>query len=196
MRTNLKKIVPGSRYQLKITLKWSDPPIWRRVVVPADMQLDALHEVIQIAMGWKDDHLHQFILGSGKTQTYYSQPDYDLVEVNTKTLDERRASVADVAPFAKTKFVYEYDFGDSWLHEILVEKILPADPAFKHPLCVDGAHACPPEDCGGIHGYYSFVNALEDPKHPDHEEIKEWLGEGFDPVKFSIEIVILKMIPC
>jgi hypothetical protein len=83
--------------------------------------------------------------------------------------------------------LYEYDFGDSWEHEVALEKILEKDPNLKTPVCLDGAMACPPEDCGGIRGYYDYLAALADPKHPEHEEIREWMGEKFDPAKFDLK---------
>src|SRR5664279_5394865 len=108
-------------YRVKITLRDCKPPIWRRVVVRADMKLDRLHRVIQIAMGWTDSHLHQFIAGGA----YYGQPD---PEGDAEMLNEKRYTVTDLAPGAKQKFTYEYDFGDSWEHEVLVEEVLPPDP--------------------------------------------------------------------
>lgn len=176
-------------YQLKITLKRSKPPIWRRVVVPGDMALDGLHDVIQIAMGWTGSHMHQFIAGRGFAVTYYGQPDPEFADMGGPILDERRYTVADLAPKAKRKFTYEYDFGDSWYHEVLAEKILPSDPAFKHPVCFAGAMACPPEDCGGIYGYYNLLQTIANPKHPEHEQMKEWIGGTWNTEEFSKERV-------
>jgi hypothetical protein len=122
-------------YRLKITLRDCKPPIWRRVVVRADMKLDRLHRVIQIAMGWTDSHLHQFVAGGA----YYGQPDREGDDFGTETLNEKRYTVTDLAPGAKQKFTYEYDFGDSWEHEVLVEEVLLPDPDFKHPVCLGGA---------------------------------------------------------
>ena len=170
-------------YQLKITLRDCKPPIWRRIVVRADMKLDRLHRVIQTAMGWSDCHLHQFVVG----RVFYGVPDRERDDFGTETLNEKRYTVADLAPVAKRKFIYEYDFGDSWEHEILVEKALPPDAAFKHPVCLAGANASPPEDCGGIPGYYDLLAALADPKHEQHEEMKEWVGGAWDATRFSLE---------
>lgn len=179
---------PGAPlYQLKITLKRFKPPIWRRVVVPGAMRLDRLHAVIQIAMGWTNSHLHQFIGGSGFARTYYSTPDPESAGMGSAKLNEKRYSVADLAPAAKRKFIYEYDFGDGWEHEILVEKILPADPGFKHPVCLAGRNACPPEDCGGVYGYADLLDALEDSRHERHEEIQEWIGDNWDASAFNLE---------
>ncbi|MGD0412498.1 MAG: plasmid pRiA4b ORF-3 family protein [Verrucomicrobiota bacterium] len=169
-------------YQLKITLKWSKPPIWRRVVVRADMTLDRLHQVMQLVMGWSNSHLHQFVAG----RTNYGMKDPDLGDLNDDTLDEGSFTVADLAPAAKAKFLYEYDFGDGWQHEVRVEKVLPPDAGFKHPICEGGANACPPEDCGGMQGYYNLLEALGDPKHPEHEELADWIVGPFDAGKFDL----------
>ena len=174
-------------YQLKITLKWSKPPIWRRVVVRADMTLDRLHHVIQIAMGWTNSHLHQFIAGRGFAVTYYGTPDPESAGMGSQTLNEKRYTVAQLAPAPKRKFIYEYDFGDGWQHEVVAEKILPSDPAFKHLICLGGANACPPEDCGGIGGYYNLLEILADPKHPEHTDMKEWVGGELNVAEFSSE---------
>lgn len=174
----------GTRlYQLKITLRYSKPAIWRRVVVRADMPLERLHHVIQIVMGWTDTHLHQFVLG----RKFYGVPDTEGDSYGTETLNEKQYTVADLAPASKKKFSYEYDFGDSWEHEILVEKALPPDAAVKHPVCLAGANACPPEDCGGIIGYYDLLEAMADPKHERHEEMKEWVGEDWAEKTFDLE---------
>ncbi|HWW01355.1 MAG TPA: plasmid pRiA4b ORF-3 family protein [Candidatus Acidoferrum sp.] len=175
-----------SVYQLKITLKRSKPSIWRRVVVRADMMLDRLHNVIQIAMGWTNSHLHQFVRGSGFKLTFFGKPDPEFSGFGSETLNEKRYTVADLAPAAKRKFTYEYDFGDSWEHEVVVEKILPPDPGLKHPACLAGANASPPEDCGGIGGYYDLLAILAEPKHPEHEETKVWIGGEFDPAEFDL----------
>jgi pRiA4b ORF-3-like protein len=169
--------------QLKITLRFSNPPIWRRVVVRADMTLDRLHHVIQTSMGWTNSHLHQFRLG----RVYYGILDGEFDGFGIEMLNEKQYTVADLAPVAKKKFIYEYDFGDSWEHEILVEKVLSPDPAIKHPVCLAGANACPPEDCGGIPGYYQLLAALADPKHEQHHEMKEWVGGEWDASLFDLE---------
>lgn len=170
-------------YQLKITLKWSKPAIWRRVVVRADMKLDRLHEVIQCAMPWTNSHLHQFILG----RTYYGKPDREFGGMGSEMLNEKRYTLAQIAPAAKKKFIYEYDFGDGWHHDVVVEKILSPDASFKHPVCLAGANACPPDDCGGIPGYYNLLETLADPKHPDHDQMKEWIGGEWDAARFDLE---------
>lgn len=174
-------------YQLKVTLKGSKPPIWRRVVVRADIRLNRLHDVIQIAMGWTNSHLHQFMTGSRFDPTYYGEPDPEPSGFGKETLNEKRYTVANLAPAAKGKFIYNYDFGDCWDHEVTAEKILPPDPAFKHSICLAGENACPPEDCGGVYGYYDLLKILTDPKHPDYEDMKDWIGADWDATRFDLD---------
>ncbi len=168
-------------YQIKVTIEGSKPPIWRRLLVPANLNLGDLHQILQVAMGWTDSHLHQFLVGE-KT---YGTPDPNM----DWTLDEDRVKLAQIVTGEKFKFRYEYDFGDSWLHAILVEKILPAEPGKPYPICVKGKGNCPPEDCGGIWGFYDFVEAMANPKHPEHKNLKEWYGGDFDPEAFDIDEV-------
>ncbi len=172
-------------YQLKINLTGSKPSIWRRVVVRRDIRLDRLHKMIQVAMGWSNSHLHQFITGRRAESTFYGEPDPD--GFGTETLNERRYTVADLAPGAKQRFIYQYDFGDGWEHDLVVEKILPPDASCKHPLCLAGANACPPEDCGGICGYYRLLEILADPKHSEHMELQDWIGGEWDAARFDLD---------
>jgi len=102
-----------------------------------------------------------------------------------RSIDERKVRLHKVAAL-KSRLVYEYDFGDGWTHDNLVEKVLPPDPGVAYPRCIAGARACPPEDCGGVWGYADLLDALADPNHELHEEKKEWLGEDFDPEAFDL----------
>jgi hypothetical protein len=176
-------------YQLKITLLDYKPSIWRRVVVRSDMKLDRLHNVIQTAMGWTNSHLHQFVAEGG----YYGMKGPDLEDEVDETLDEKRHVVNELISKAKDRFIYEYDFGDSWEHEVVLEKILPPDSGFKHPVCLEGANACPPEDCGGVGGYADFLEAMADPRHEEHEQMKDWIGGKWDAKKFAVEKVNLAL---
>lgn len=170
-------------YQLKITLLDSKPAIWRRVQVPNDINLAKLHQAIQSVMGWEDAHLHQFKVG----KTYYGTTYPDDSAGMPETRDERKARLSELVSRPKAKFVYEYDFGDSWEHEIVLEKILPAEPGVTYPVCTDGKRACPPEDCGGVWGYENLLEVIQDPKHPEHEDMLEWIGGSFDPEAFDVE---------
>jgi hypothetical protein len=169
-------------YQIKIALRDSKPPIWRRLLVSGAISLYKLHQIIQIAMGWTDSHLHQFII-DGKYYSIPSPEDWGPV------IDERRSHLSTIAPSEGDKFIYEYDFGDSWEHVILVEKILPPEPGVKFPVCIKGKRACPPEDVGGIWGYEEFLEAISDPSHEEHYSYLEWWGTEFDPEEFNIEEV-------
>jgi hypothetical protein len=180
-----KQRAPSSTlYELKMTLRGSEPPIWRRLQVPGSIKLDRLHEVFQVAMGWTDSHLHQFV-DPPMVYSVPSEEDYPGVE----RLDERRFRLADLAQHEKASFLYEYDFGDGWGHDVLVEKIVSAGPEKKRAVCLAGEKACPPEDCGGIWGYYELLEALNNPKHESHQEMLDWLGEPFDPGRFDPEEV-------
>jgi hypothetical protein len=180
-----KSTTGTSIYQLKISLLDIKPPIWRRFHVPSDMSLAKLHRVIQDVMGWEDGHLHQFKVG----KTYYGVTYPDDFDGMPKTRDERKASLEMLVSKPKGKFVYEYDFGDSWQHEIVLEKILPPEPGVRYPVCLEGKRACPPEDCGGAWGYGDLLDVLQDPQHPDHEDMREWLGGEFDPEHFDAAAV-------
>ncbi len=170
-------------YQFKITLKETDPPIWRRIQVK-DCTLDKLHEHIQTAMGWTNSHLHQFMIGG----VVHGDPEL-LCEGwvdETPPVNSRRTKVSKIIPKDGSRFAfdYEYDFGDSWEHEILFEGCLPAEKGTRYPLCVEGERACPPEDVGGVWSFAEFLKAIADPIHKRHEELLEWSGpynaEQFD----------------
>jgi tetratricopeptide (TPR) repeat protein len=168
----------GTVYQLKVTLKGTRPPVWRRLQVPADTRLSKLHDILQVAMGWTDSHLHQFQVG--RRVIGVPDPD-DWREVE----DERRVRLADVASREKARLTYEYDFGDSWEHEVVVEKILPAEARVRLPVCLAGRRACPPEDVGGVWGYADFLVAIQDPRHPEHAAMLDWIGGEFEPEAFD-----------
>jgi tetratricopeptide (TPR) repeat protein len=172
----------GKVYQLKVTLRGSKPPVWRRLLVPANTKLSKLHDILQIAMGWTDSHLHLFHTGRAN----YGVPDRDDWD---EVHDERKATLGQVLPRAKSKLIYEYDFGDGWEHEVVVEKLLDAEPGSTYPSCVTGRRACPPEDCGGVWGYAELLEAVKDPKHPRHDELLEWIGDDFDPAAFDLDEV-------
>lgn len=182
--TTAKASVPI--YHLKVVLNETKPIIWRRLQVPGNANLGWLHAVLQVAMGWTNSHLHQFRVG----EVLYSDPRHNSPEFEDEPeiSDEHKATLLQVVPGQKEVLAYEYDFGDSWHHLITVEKILRPEPAAAAVAeCLDGARACPPEDCGGPWGYDNLLKILRNPKHEEHESMKEWLGRPFDPKAFDLE---------
>lgn len=173
---------PRSVHQFKVTLLGIKPPIWRRIAVPSDYSLGELHYVLQLAMGWTDSHLHDFRIGD----TTYGDPE-QLEELGDE--DEWYAPLTHVAPTARSRMRYMYDFGDSWEHDILVEKVGPPDPDTRYPVCLAGKRAGPPEDCGGVWGYADLLKAQADPDNPEYDEIREWIGGPIDPEAFALEHV-------
>jgi len=168
-------------HQLKVTLNGSKPPIWRRLLVPEDVKLNELHAILQIAMGWTNSHMHMFLIGE---EIYGDPVDDEFGDLGTH--DENRYRLNRFASQKGIKFRYEYDFGDSWMHTILVEKILPAEKGSQYPVCIGGKRACPPEDVGGMWGYQDFLEAIADPDHEERDEMLEWIGDDFDPEEFDL----------
>lgn len=166
--------------QLKVTLRDSKPPIWRRIQVTSDIRLSTLHRVLQVVMGWEGAHLHQFLAHG----MYYGTPHPDF---GFEVKNETNVSLQQVVSGVKDTLIYEYDFGDSWEHELLVEKMLSLEEGKRSPICLTGKRACPPEDCGGIWGYASFLEAIRDREHPEHDEMVEWVGGEFDPDAFDLD---------
>jgi hypothetical protein len=169
-----------SLYQLKVTLRDSKPPIWRRIQVTSAIRLSTLHRVLQVVMGWEGAHLHQFLAHG----MYYGTPHPDF---GFEVKNEKNVSLQQVVSGVKDKLIYEYDFGDSWEHELRVEKMLSLEAGKRYPICLTGKRACPPEDCGGIWGYARFLEAIRDPEHPEHDEMVEWVGGDFDPDAFDLD---------
>jgi Plasmid pRiA4b ORF-3-like protein len=167
--------------QIKVTLRDIKPPVWRRLVVSGSATLDALHRVLQVAMGWDNYHLHCFRIG-GVRYGPADDEDFDLEEI-----DETTVTVAEAFANNRRGF-YDYDFGDSWEHELLVEKLDPLAILLPVAVCTAGKRACPPEDCGGTFGYAELLEALADPAHEEHAEYVEWAGD-FDPEEFDPEAV-------
>ena len=169
-------------HQLKITIEGTAPPIWRRLLVPSGSTLGQLHQIIQVAFGWEGYHLHQFTIG----EESYTDP---TMMGDLGNLDEEEVTLAEVAPRIGLRFVYEYDFGDSWRHVILVEPPTTTAPSTPYPICTDGEYAGPPEDCGGVPGYETLRDAIADPAHPQHEHWREWLGDDFDLEGFDRDAI-------
>ncbi|MGW4465421.1 plasmid pRiA4b ORF-3 family protein [Micromonospora sp. NBC_01796] len=166
-------------FQLKVSLSDVTPVVWRRVLVPGGYTLDRLHRVLQHVMGWQDCHLHSFEIDG----LQYGEPDPEGELTLRDELDTRLDAVVGKG----SRFRYTYDFGDWWEHDVTVEDAFGADPGERYPICVSGARACPPEDVGGAFGYRTFLVALADPDHPDHESMREWIGRSFDAEAFAAD---------
>ncbi len=173
----------STAHQLKVTLRWSSPPIWRRIVVPSDIDLGSLHTILQVVMPWTDSHLHQFEVKGQRFSTRSFELD------DRETADEDATELRAVAPRRGSRLVYEYDFGDDWKHDIVVEKVREATGEGPLVSCLDGAGACPPDDCGGMGGYEDLLAAVSDADHPDHDQMLEWAGGPIDPEAFDLEAV-------
>ncbi len=168
-------------YQFKITLKGSKPSIWRRIQVPENYSFWDLHVAIQDAMGWLDYHLHLFHIG----ETYSKGGIGIGLPEGSEYLHSANVKIKKYFKNENDKLLYEYDFGDSWVHQIVLEKILPKDPKIEYPLCLAGKMACPPEDCGGLDAYYVILKVLADPQDSGHEDVLHWIGDDFDPLDFD-----------
>ena len=165
-------------HQIKVTLRGSRPSIWRRFLVHSDVTLYKLHHILQVVMGWTGSHLHQYRIKN----TYYGEPND---EFGMRRVNEKKVRLNELLRKPKDRLVYEYDFGDSWEHDLVLEGVEIAKVGEKYPIVLKGKGACPPEDVGGIYGYYDFLEAIKDPSHPEHKDYVEW-GEDFDPDEFDI----------
>jgi len=177
---------PHEIYEFEITLLEIKPRIWRRFAVWNNDSLMVLHDIIQMVMGWKDCHLHEFSIGDW---TYASRdPDFDDLD-ERETRDERKSYLRDVLGGEGFRFRYRYDMGDNWQHGLEVMKVHTPEKDVRYPVCLAGERACPPEDVGGIWGYANMLEAVADPKHEEHEQYVEWIGGSFDPGAFDLKEV-------
>jgi hypothetical protein len=175
----------GTVHRLKVTLEQIRPPIWRRLLVPSDLTLGDLHQVLQAAFDWYDGHLHDFDVEVGRfVRTGDGLDEWDDPFSGPSATDEDTVSLAEVAGKG-TRMVYTYDFGDGWRHRIEVEAVEAREPERPYPVCTAGRRAAPPEDIGGPWGYGAFLEAIADPAHPDHDHYVEWFGDAFDPAAFD-----------
>ena len=167
-------------HRLKVTLLTVKPTVWRRIVVRSDTTLGELAPMLETAMGWLGGHLHVFDVDG--IRYGMPDPDWDLDD-----LDENRFRLGDVLPTVGSKLRWDYDFGDGWEHDVLVEAISLPERGAEYPACLEGRRACPPEDCGGPWGYAELLEALADPDHPDHDQLREWAPPNFDPALFDLD---------
>lgn len=163
--------------RVRIELQGFKPKIWRRVDVPLTSTLAELHDIIQVVFCWTDSHLHEFVFGGrvygvpSSEDTYYGRKVYKAASTDLKTLVDRGVG----------RFLYVYDFGDNWRHEVIVEEVRSGEADIKYPCFVEGSRRCPPEDVGGPAGFMGFLEAVLDPGHEEHESMIEWYGQPFDP---------------
>lgn len=168
-------------YEIKVQLQDIEPPIWRLLRVRPQTSLSRLHKIVQKAMGWSNSHLHLFEIDGKPYGDGNSEWDFNIKDYNDMRLDE-------IFTEGRTSFVYEYDLGDGWRHTITLIDTVEGDEGEKI-ACIAGAWACPPEDCGGVPGYYHLLEALADPKHEDHKMMLDWIGNKYNPEAFDIEKV-------
>ncbi len=169
-------------YRFKIILQDTDPAIWRRIETK-DVTLEKLHELIQTAMGWTNSHLHQFEIADVR----YTDPRFMMGDLDDfGAIDYSGIRIGDLVSKhgPKLRMGYEYDFGDGWQHEVVLEKVTQSEPGAKYPRCTDGERACPPEDVGGVYGFADYVEAITNPNHSEYRELLEWNGP-FDPAQFD-----------
>lgn len=167
-------------YQIHVSLEEISPKIWRRLLILPSTSLKTLHKIIQIAMGWSNYHLHQFIYEDEQ----YGEP---WEEDPDGTIDYKHLKLHDFLLYPHEAMVYEYDFGDGWKHLIKLENILINHDRLESPMCVDGARHCPPEDCGGVTGYAELRRTIKNSRHQDYQDTMIWLGGHFDPDYFSVD---------
>jgi len=170
-------------YVLRVELRHIKPAIWRTIVVPGTIRLGKLHVVLLRAMGWEGGHLHEFVFGD----TNYGVPDDTGFADDPPMLNEARVTLAKALGGLRS-FTYVYDYGDNWQHRIKVEKALMPSSELRHPICLEGANACPPEDVGGAPGYANFVEAISDSAHEEHQHLLNWCGGSFDPTAFDLAV--------
>lgn len=170
--------------ELKITLKGSEPLIWRRIQVSSKFTFFELHHIIQICMGWKNYHMYEFNLegysiGEAQESAQAGYEDGQQMESNDIMIGELLDKEGD-------QFKYLYDYGDYWQHEVIVDKISP-HTLLTNSICIDGKMCCPPEDVGGIRGYIASLDILKNKKQPEHKDTVRWFGRSFVPEKFDLE---------
>jgi hypothetical protein len=173
--------------QFKVSLKYLSPPIWRRLLMPPDSTLGQLHLAIQRSMGWGNCHLHSFRFGN----TEYGSGDVGEMDWE----DEDSVTLEGVFVRPKMKARYEYDFGDSWEHDVVFEKFVAMEPGALYPQCIAGKRACPPEDCGSYPGYERLCKLMANPKLPDPEGMRKWFGGTYDPEQFDLAAANRSVMP-
>jgi hypothetical protein len=169
-------------FQVRVVLNGIEPPIWRRIHVRSDVTLDIFHRILQIVMGWTGTHLHEYLIGRERIGPMELAPDLF-------TARECARRLGRVVHAPGDRLHYLYDQGDNWSHDIVLERVLEQEAGVGYPCVVEGARACPPEDCGGPQGYEELLEAIADTGHPEHANTQSLVGEGFDPEAFDSQAV-------
>jgi hypothetical protein len=176
---------------MKVILKDTEPVIWRRFLVPSHITLHRLHLILQEVMGWTNSHLYRFEIDKKEYAVLY--PDYDFDELDF--IDSKKTKLNYLVTTKGNTFVYEYDFGDGWTHELVVEDVSEPIVGNIYPVCLEGERACPPEDCGGPHGYSTLLGIIANPDNEEYEEMITWLGGSFRPDLFNAGKVNRRLKP-
>ena len=167
--------------RLRIELQELKPKIWRRIDVPLSMNLETLHKAIQVTMGWTFSHLWEFEIDGRR----YGDPFFEEFVDDPPLYSAKRLQLRTAIARGADRFVYLYDFGDDWRHDVIVDEVCDGDPDTDYPVFVDGARRCPPEDVGGPGGFMDFLEAVFDSQHDEHRAMLEWYGGPFDPIGFD-----------
>jgi hypothetical protein len=165
-------------FQLRVQLQEVHPVVWRRILVPGSVRLSKLAGILCTCVGWQNSHLHQFRTANALYGMHVEEWDDD-------EIDEKTVSVLQVFRDER-RFIFDYDFGDNWHHEVIIENLTWSHHALKFAVCIDGQNACPPEDVGGVGGYGNFLRAITDAEHDEHDDYLEWAGGSFDPGAFDL----------
>jgi hypothetical protein len=172
---------PNTALRLRIQLNGVDPVVWRQLLVPGKVRLAKLGQMLLAAMGWNNSHLHAFRVGD----TSYGMQDDDDDDFPDDEIDEQSVTVLQALREHQT-FTFDYDFGDGWEHDVVIEELIHSDTGLKFAVCLDGERACPPDDVGGPGGYVNFLEAIADDDHEEHDDFLEWVGGSFDPAEFDV----------
>lgn len=193
----------GGRLIVRVDLEGASPPIWRRLELRSELGLDQLHMVIQVAFGWQDSHLHEFskVKPDQRRDVLRFVPQYllDDGDLFEDAIDEATVDVGSLLVKPKDVIDYLYDFGDSWEHELRLERVVDTADDHEAASCLDGRQAAPPDDSGGMWGYQWLIEVGSDPAHPEFGEAREqldWIfGEDatFDPEAFDLERINLRL---
>jgi hypothetical protein len=169
-----------SVHALRVSLRDVEPTVWRRIAVPSETKLPRFARMLEAVMGWDGYHLHSFSVAGLR----FGEPDEDDDDV----IDERRVTVKQILPSLGSALQWDYDFGDGWEHDVVVEGIEEPSPSVRYPVCLDGSRACPPQDCGGASGYAELLEVLANPMHEEHEHMRGWAPEGVDAAHFDVVV--------